>query len=65
MAKDTKFDWGVFLRPTKLSVKNTLVNADTFAVGFSKDKYGFLVIVRDGRKSIEKWSPNYWEVLPN
>jgi hypothetical protein len=62
MKKD-KFAWGTKIIPTRDCVESTgLVKDGECAISLGRNGE-FLVLIRAGRKSIERdWSPNYWEV---
>jgi hypothetical protein len=65
--KKSKFDWGQYLCPSKSAVKDLGLDPASFGIGFGKTgktrgESGLLVI-RDGHKTLETYSPDYWEVL--
>lgn len=58
--RETKFTWGVKIRPTKDGIEHTrMVKKGDFAISFGKTKDGSLALVRNGKKSMEFWSANY------
>ena len=61
--KSSKFDWGVYLRPSKTGVERFGFDPASFAIGLGKDRDGLLVVVRDGHRSIEKYAPIFWLFL--
>jgi len=59
----TKFDWGAIIKPTKECIENTMVKEEDYAISLGKTKDGVLALIREGRRTIEYWSANYWELL--
>lgn len=64
--RKSKFDWGVIIRPTEECVRRTqAVKREDYAISLGKTRDGSgLRLVREGTKSAESWSADYWELLP-
>lgn len=60
----TKFDWGTTIKPVKETIKKAqIIKCGNYTISLGKSKNGDLALVRAGRRSIEFWSADFWEVL--
>ena len=60
----TKFTWGTIIKPTEEAVRRTQdIKIEDYAISLGKSRNGDLALVRAGKRSLEFWSANYWEVL--
>jgi hypothetical protein len=63
--KKNKFIWGAIIRPTLKCVKSSqMIKEDDYAISLGKRRNGELALVRMGHKTVEYWSSDYWELLP-
>ena len=61
-----ELNWGTPIRPTKEAVKNVGIGDDVFAfyLGKANKNNNEIILVREGKKSVERWAESFWEKLP-